>query len=142
MFMIKSKGFTLIELLVVIVLISILASLVIPNYRKAVLKSLFEDAKTKLILIRAANRMYYLDNKTYATGKIDASHTLVTEKYIDVLCPSSSDKVSRRPYDFYAVNVSSITIGQAQLRGGADTKLPDPITIDIDGNINPSDLSL
>jgi type IV pilus assembly protein PilE len=60
-------GFTLIELLVAVIIIAILTSVAIPQYTKMVEKSRMRDAEAKLALIFQAQRMYKLDNNTYAT---------------------------------------------------------------------------
>lgn len=56
------KGFTLIELLVVVLIIGILSSVALPQYRKAVLKSRTAEAWANLKNINMAVNAYCLEN--------------------------------------------------------------------------------
>ena len=59
------KGFTLIELLVVVLIIGILASLALPQYQKAVLKSRTAQCVLTLHAVDTAQEVYWLANGTY-----------------------------------------------------------------------------
>ncbi|MGN0024416.1 MAG: type IV pilin protein [Candidatus Avelusimicrobium sp.] len=56
------KGFTLIELLVVVLIIGILASVALPQYQKAVLKSRTAEAWVNLKNLNMAGNAYCLEN--------------------------------------------------------------------------------
>ena len=58
----SKKGFTLIELLVVVLIIGILASVALPQYQKAVLKSRAAEAWVNLKALNDAATAYCLEN--------------------------------------------------------------------------------
>ena len=73
------KGFTLIELLVVVLIIGILASVALPQYQKAVLKSRTAEAWVNLKNLNMAGNAYCLENPSgYATKAdlvVDVQHS-------------------------------------------------------------------
>ncbi|MCX5699028.1 MAG: prepilin-type N-terminal cleavage/methylation domain-containing protein [Candidatus Omnitrophica bacterium] len=63
--MLKRKGYTLVEILVVVVIIGILVALGLPNYGMIKEKSLNREAKATLALIRAAEKIYRMEQGYY-----------------------------------------------------------------------------
>jgi prepilin-type N-terminal cleavage/methylation domain-containing protein len=63
--MFTKKGYTLIEILVVLVIIGTLAALAWPNYMAIKEKSLNREAKANLALIRAAEKIYRMEQGFY-----------------------------------------------------------------------------
>ena len=72
------KGFTLLELMIVVTIIGILATLAVPQFRVAVLKSKEAALKEDLFNIRSVLDQYYADNGKYP----DALANLVDKGYM------------------------------------------------------------
>lgn len=62
-----TSGFTLIELMIVVAIISILASIAIPQYSDYVRRSALQEAFTNLSDIRVKLEQFYQDNRVYGT---------------------------------------------------------------------------
>lgn len=60
-------AFTLIELLVVVLIIGILATIAVPQYQKAVMKSKLTESFVKAKAIRDAEQAYFLANGKYTS---------------------------------------------------------------------------
>ena len=64
----NTKAFTLIELLVVVLIIGILTAIALPQYEKAIEKSKATEAFLGLRAIGQAEKIYFLENGTYASS--------------------------------------------------------------------------
>jgi prepilin-type N-terminal cleavage/methylation domain-containing protein len=62
------RGFTLIELLIVVVIIGILASFAIPNFRNTKGKARAAGLKSDLRNLATAQEAYFYDNTVYTTN--------------------------------------------------------------------------
>lgn len=74
----NSNGFTLIELLTVIAIISILATIALPNYQKSVVRAREASLRSTLFTLRDVFDQYYADHGNYP----ETLDVLVEKKYI------------------------------------------------------------
>ncbi len=74
-------AFTLIELLVVVLIIGILASVALPQYQKAVIKSRFTQLELDADNILKAQEIYFLENNVYANDLSDLDIEVLTDQY-------------------------------------------------------------
>ncbi|MEJ2524202.1 MAG: type II secretion system protein [Desulfuromonadales bacterium] len=72
------KGFTLIELLIVMAIIGILASIVVPNYQRNLIKAREAVLMENLYQMRRAIDAYFADHISYP----DSLEDLVANKYL------------------------------------------------------------
>ncbi len=61
----KHRGFTLIELMIVVAIVSILASIAVPNYQKFQLKAKTSEAKINIHAIRVDEELFATENNYY-----------------------------------------------------------------------------
>ena len=61
----RNRGFTLIEIIIVVIIMSLIAALVVPRLFKKVEKSKQQIAKTQIIMIENAVKMFKLDAGRY-----------------------------------------------------------------------------
>jgi len=64
----RQRGVTLIELMTVVVVISILASVAIPTYRRYIVRAQRSDAMTALLRLATAEEKFQLQNGAYTTS--------------------------------------------------------------------------
>jgi prepilin-type N-terminal cleavage/methylation domain-containing protein len=98
----KNKAYTLIEILVVLIIIAVLAALAWPNYLSIKEKTLNSEAKATLSLIRAAEKIYRMEQGFYYPYLADTSTISDINSYLKISLPEASAK--------WAINVASPTI--------------------------------
>jgi len=88
--MLKRKGYTLVEIMVVLVIVGTLAALAWPNYMAIKEKTLNREAKASLALIRAAEKLYRMEQGFYYPNPVGPS-TIISDinSYLKLSLPQS-----------------------------------------------------
>jgi type IV pilus assembly protein PilE len=84
------QGYTLIEILVVLVIIGTLAALAWPNYMAIKEKSLNREAKASLALIRAAEKIYRMEQRYYYPYKSATSTISNINSFLKLSLPETA----------------------------------------------------
>ena len=87
----KNKGFTLLELLVVVLIIGVLASIALPQYRKAVGKAELAQVISATKVIQNAEERFYLTNGSYTNNLNQLDINLPNS---NVICGASEESYS------------------------------------------------
>ncbi|RKY37544.1 MAG: hypothetical protein DRP78_00800 [Candidatus Omnitrophota bacterium] len=80
--MFKNKGFSLIEMIMVVIIVGLLASIAVPNYRKMLERSKYAQAKNNLQSMRNALTDYYTENDVF-TDNITDLETQINADFSD-----------------------------------------------------------
>jgi prepilin-type N-terminal cleavage/methylation domain-containing protein len=90
----SKKAFTLLELIIVLVIISILVSLAIPRYQRAVEKARASEGVRILGALREAQIRYYEQNDTFADSLSDLDVKIENLQYFQTPTVNSSDPIA------------------------------------------------
>jgi len=83
------KGFTLLELLIVLIIIGVLAALFIPSFRPAKEAALNDEARANLDLIKAAEKVYRMENNLYYGPTSDINNI---NTYLKLSLPNATNR--------------------------------------------------
>jgi general secretion pathway protein G len=106
----KERGFTLIELMVVLVIIGVLAALIVPNVLDRAGDARKTAAKTDVMNILQAMKMYKLDNMRYPTSE-QGLQALVTKPSTSPVPSNWKPYVEKLPKDPWGNNYVYINPG-------------------------------
>ncbi|TAM89585.1 prepilin-type N-terminal cleavage/methylation domain-containing protein [bacterium] len=101
----RSPGFTLMELMVVVAIISVLATVIIPNFIHARAQGVTAACESNLRQIATAMELYYADNGTYpnsgtVTPTLFAGGVAPAESYLG---QTPIDPANNKPYSVIVV---------------------------------------
>ena len=119
-----TRGYTLVEMMIVLVVMSIMISFGIPKFSNALEQSRADVAGANLRAIWTAERIYWLDNRTYTTNL----SVLVSLNLLDPSIPSD-------PYYTYLVPAADTATFTATAQRAANASWSGTITITQDGGL-------
>ncbi len=125
------KAYTLIEILVVLVIIGTLAALAWPNYMAIKEKTLNREAKASLALIRAAEKIYRMEQGYYYPYATTTGTVSDINRDLKLSLPEASAS--------WSITLDGTSTGAAEATrvggGGADGRV---WKIDFPGDVDPS----
>ena len=89
----KIKGFTLIEITIVVIIITIFASISLPNYFMMRERAYVADAIHLLKVLYAAEQRYYVYNKTFTANLNQLDVTITMPSTFNTLVLQSADPI-------------------------------------------------
>ena len=114
----RIRGFTLLEILIVVIIVGIMATVAMPQFTKMIERAKEAEAMSNLSAVRAAQKVYALDNNGAYTDTIG-------DLFVEL--ETSSD------WDFTTATTGS---GTATRNGGSATYDGMTIVLDVDGTIS------
>jgi Tfp pilus assembly protein PilE len=125
----SARGTSMTELLVVCVVIGVLACLAVPQYRRSVEQNRLDGAAQQLRSIWAAQRVYWLEHRTFASDLSDLS----TLDLIEPGVASGSDQL----YAFTITSANALGFTARATRSGG-SQWSGQLTIDQTGDLTGS----
>jgi prepilin-type N-terminal cleavage/methylation domain-containing protein len=105
----RKPGYTLIEMIVGLIVTGVLLSIGVPRFQQSLEQSRANVAGANLRAIWSAQRLYWLENRTYAHDW----NTLLAANLIDPSLPAAT-----APYSYEVANVSDSWFTVTATRGG------------------------
>jgi prepilin-type N-terminal cleavage/methylation domain-containing protein len=107
-----TRGFTLVEMMVVVVVLGVLVSMGVPIFQQSLEQSRADVAGANLRAIWSAQRLYWLQNRTYSPDL----NTLLSASLIDPSLTTAS-----APYSYQVANSSASWFTATATRSGSST---------------------
>jgi prepilin-type N-terminal cleavage/methylation domain-containing protein len=124
----RIRGYTLIEMLVALIVTGVLLSIGVPKFQQSLEQSRADVAGANLRAIWAAQRLYWLENRSYAPDL----NTLLSANLIDPSLPTTTT-----PYSYVIASSSESWFTGTATRGGS-TNWSGTFTIAADGSFSGS----
>jgi len=133
-----ARGITLVELMIVVVIVAVLASIAIPNYRQYVIRSTRTEAKAALLRVQAAEEKFYLQKNRYAVTEAELIATPPDGLGLSALSEGGSYKISLAVDKDLGSQGYSATAEPADKSGQKQDKLCQKLTINHLGARTPA----
>ncbi|MCE5268197.1 MAG: prepilin-type N-terminal cleavage/methylation domain-containing protein [Planctomycetaceae bacterium] len=128
---VTKRAFTIVELMVVLTVVSVMATMCIPTFQRAIEQSRADIAAANLRAVWAAERLYWLEYRTY-TDQYDALRGM---KLLDTAFPV----IGNYTYCAPVVSVDGVSFTATAITNSGGTA---SITIDQNGTITTSGVTL
>jgi prepilin-type N-terminal cleavage/methylation domain-containing protein len=129
------RGFSLVEMMVAVIVLGILCSFGVPRFQQSLEQSRADVAGASLRAIWSAQRLYWLQNRTYATDLSELTNTSSSTNQ-SLLDPSITGG-SNASYS-YSITSASATAFVATATRSSGVSWSGTFTIDSNGNISGS----
>lgn len=136
----RRNGFTLLELVVTVIVLMVIIRFAIPQYRVAIEQNRVDLAGSRLLMIYTAQRMYFVDNQTFAPAMGDLVHA----KLLDAQLAGGGD--SKFGYGISGASPTGFTATATRLSTPTPQYFAGDLTIDekgiLGGNVHSVDSSI
>jgi prepilin-type N-terminal cleavage/methylation domain-containing protein len=133
------RGFTLLELVITVLVLMVIINFAVPQYRVAMEQNRVDLAGSRLLMIYTAQRMYFVDNQTFAPTLGD----LINAKLLD---PALSTGESKFAYSISGATASAFTATATRLSTPVPQFFSGDLTINergvLGGNVHSADSSI
>ena len=138
----RRNAFTLLELIVAVIVLMVIISFAIPQYRIAMEQNRVDLAGSRLLMVYTAQRMYFVDNQTFAPALTD----LVNAKLIDSALAPGGGSDSKFTYSIKSASATAFVAEAARASTPSPQYFSGTLSIDekgaLTGSVQNSDSSV